>query len=644
MTKLLRSLENPILIPSKVNNWEAHSVFNGCVVLEKNIYHLLYRAISSPQVYFGINMNLSTIGHAIAIDGTYFTKREQFIKPEYDWEKYGCEDPRVTKFEGKYYIFYTALSAYPFMPAGIKIGLAVTSDFKKIDQKHQVTSFNSKAMALFPERINGKIAAVLTAHVDMPPAKICLALFDKEEQIWSKDYWDNWYKTLDTHVIPLQRNINDQVEVGASPLKTEYGWLLIYCHIQNYLSQRRIFGIEVALLDLKNPLKVLGFTKEPLLVPEKDYELHGNVPNVIFPSGAIVDNGKLDIYYGAADTTVSLASCKLNELIKELLLEREEHHRIRINLERFSDNPIITPKPEHPWESKYTFNSAAIYENGKAHLIYRAMGDDLTSVLGYASSNDGFHIDERLTSPIYIPREDFERKIQPGNSGCEDPRITKIDDKFYMCYTAYDGKNPTRVALTSIRVDDFLNKQWRWTKPVLISPPGVDDKNACILSKKIDGKYVIFHRLSGSIWIDFVDDLGFDGTKWIEGKVLFGPRINRWDNEKIGIGGPPIETKYGWLLIYHGLSRDTKYRLGMALLDLNNPAQVIARLTYPILSPEAEYENKGLRFGTIFTCGAVIVNDKLFVYYGGADQVVCLATTDLNDVLEKITMEMASKQ
>jgi predicted GH43/DUF377 family glycosyl hydrolase len=310
-----------------------------------------------------------------------------------------------------------------------------------------------------------------------------------------------------------------------------------------------------------------------------------------------------------------------------------------VKLKRFEENPIIQPIPQHAWESKATFNPAAIYEDGKVHIVYRAMGEDSTSVLGYASSKDGLHIDERLPEPIYVPRENFEKKLQPGNSGCEDPRITKIEDRFYMCYTAFDGKNPTRVALTSIKVKDFLNKRWNWEKPVLISPPGINDKNACIFSEKIDEKYVIFHRFEPSIWIDFIDDLYNLGKneKWIKGNECFGPRQDKWDSRKIGIAAPPIKTDDGLLLIYHAINEtDNKYRLGAMLLNSKNPTQAIARSNYPILEPEEWYENEGLRPGTVFACGAVVIEEELFVYYGAADKYVGVATINLNKLLEEL--------
>lgn len=623
MIKLDRFQDNPILLPSSKNNWEEKAAFNGCVVKEKDKFHLVYRAQSREGV--------SSVGYAESTDGIHFKNNRQFIKPELEWEIFGCEDPRVTKLDDKYFIFYTALSSYPFSAEGIKVGLAITRDFKTIDEKHPVTPFNAKAMTLFPDRVNGKIAAILSANTDIPPAKTSIAYFDRESDIWSKDYWDNWYAHLPDHGVHLHRGGNDQVEIGAPPIKTEHGWILIYSYIQNYLSGDKVFGIEASLLDLNNPQKVLARTQEPMLVAEKDYEVFGNVAKIVFPTGAVVDGKKLLVYYGAADTSICLATCDYKDFLQELLAQSN------IRLHRFEKNPIISPVVEHAWESKATFNPAAVYEEGKVHIVYRAMSEDGTSSFGLALSLDGFNIDERLDSPIYAPTEDFEKKKKPGNSGCEDPRITKIGDRFYMCYTAFDAVNPPRVALTSILITDFLNRQWRWEKSKIISPQNVDDKDACILPKKIKGGYMIFHRIEPGIYVDFVSDLNFENGKFLRGDMLFAPRKDKWDALKIGICPPPIETKKGWLLIYHGISRDFYYRVGAALLDLHNPLKILARSEYPILKPEEPYEKEGQVPNVVFPCGAVVINGKLFVYYGGADTVVGVATIKIDSLLDGLT-------
>jgi beta-1,2-mannobiose phosphorylase / 1,2-beta-oligomannan phosphorylase len=640
MIKVNRFIGNPIITPDPKDKWRAVSTFNASPIEYDGKVFMLYRAESEEVEIEGKKFSASTIGCCESEDRVNFTNHRQLIVGDYEFDKFGCEDPRITKIGDKYYIFYTALSKYPPDVLSIKVAVAITRDFKKIEEKHLVTSFNAKAMALFPERINDNLAAILTVDTDQPPSKIGIAFFQKEEQIWDSTYWHNWYKKLDHYIVPLLRAPYDQVEVGAVPIKTSEGWLLIYSYIRNYLSSEKIFGIEALLLDLKNPLKILGRIDSPLLVPEKDYEINGNVPNVIFPSGALVHNNELGIYYGASDTTVCLAALKMNDVLSSLrhleYIETAPAHGATL-FKRYSDNPIMSPVPEHEWESKYVLNPAAIYLDNKVFILYRAMGNEDTSVIGLGISDDGVHIRERLPEPIYKPREPFETGFKDRFSGCEDARINKIGDRLYMTYTAFDGINPPRVALTSINEADFLAKKWNFEKPVLISPPGRDDKNACILNEKVNGKYVILHRFTPNIWVDFVDDLKFGKNKWIDGDVLMEPRVRMWDSEKIGIGPPPIKVENGWLLIYHAISKfDKQYRLGAVLLDFGAEKKVVSRLPYPILEPKAKYENSGLRPGTVFACGAVVKNDELFVYYGGADQYVCVASLNMNDLLKDL--------
>jgi len=641
---LKRCSENPILKPQNENTWEAKAAFNPSVSKENGEIHLLYRAVSAPIGIKNKKVAVSSIGYTNSTDGIHFEKGRQLIKPEHSWETYGCEDPRVTYFGKTYYIFYTALSVFPFQPDGIKIGVVTTKDFKKIESKHLVTPFNSKAMALFPEKINGKMAAILTVHTDIPPSKIALAYFKKEEDIWFPQYWNEWYASLDQHVIPLLRDAKDHLEVGAPPVKTKEGWLIIYSYIKNYFSPEKIFGIEAVLLDLKDPSIVIGRTEKPLLIPKMPYELKGDVPDVTFPSGAYIQNDLLHVYYGAADSTGCLATMPVNDLLKiltekkkaEFIAEKSGHR-----FERYNLNPIISPRPEFKWEAKATFNPAAIYESGRVHIIYRAMSKDDTSVWGYASSKDGVHIDERSREPIYTPKEIFEQKLKPGNSGCEDPRITKMGNRFYVFYTAYDGFTP-RVAFTSILIKDFLKKWWNWDRPKVISSPLIPDKDACLLAKKIKNKYAIFHRVDNDIYIDYVNDLGFLEEEWLKNKLsLIQPKYVKKANdhiEKIGISAPPIKTKFGWLLLYHwtlGAKSPYQYNVGVALLDLNNPSLVIKKDVL-LMEPEMKYEKLGLVPNVVFPCGAVQIKNDIFIYYGGADQVIGVAKISMKDILKTL--------
>lgn len=320
-------------------------------------------------------------------------------------------------------------------------------------------------------------------------------------------------------------------------------------------------------------------------------------------------------------------------------------------LHKPAHNPLLTPDDTNSWEAFCTFNPAAVYAADKVHILYRAQGHDYVSKIGYATSSDGVTIDERLDFPIYSPTQPFEGATMPlgnpgapfvsggGCGGCEDPRATIIDDRVYLTYVAYDGWNPPRIALSSIALTDFLNRDFFWEKPVLISRPGVVDKSAVIFPEKINGKYVIMHRVFPNILIDFVDDLNFTGRQYLKGEYKIGPRSQEWwDSRKVGAGAPPLKTKEGWLLIYQAVDdKDaSQYKVGAMLLDLHDPTKVLYRSSAPILEPREAYENHGFKAGVVYPCGAVILNNTLFVYYGGADSYVCVATANLDEFLTNL--------
>jgi predicted GH43/DUF377 family glycosyl hydrolase len=634
-----RADHNPILIPNRDHYWESFATFNMCPIKHNGKIYGFYRSISAIDL-MREQKQVSVIGVGESKDGISFSNRRQFLVPKEEWDLYGCEDPRVTFFEGKFYIFYTAISKYPFGPEGIKVAVAVSRDLKKVDSRHFVTPFNAKAMTLFPERIGGKIVVIFSAHTDSPPAKTAFAFLDRIEDLWSHSFWTKWEKEMDKFVIDARRNEFDHIEVGAPPIKTKYGWLLVYSHIQNYVrrdenrGQDRIFGVEALLLDLNDPQKIIGRTKGPIIVPEEPYELSGYISNVIFPSGALIKKDKLVIYYGAADTTVCMAEVNLRDLIGSM----HPKFSSEFFFKRGAQNPILKPKPENSWEAQAVFNPAAIDLGGKVHILYRAFSSDNTSYVGYASSKNGVDIIDRLPEPIYLPREDFEKKKIPNCfSGCEDPRITKIGNNIYMCYTAYDGIGPPRVAITSIKVKDFLARNWKWEKPMLITPRDVDDKDACIFPKKFKDGYLIVHRVGGEICGDYIRSLNLDKESVKKCIRIIGPRINTWDSAKVGIASPPLKTRYGWLLLYHGVSKShNTYRVGAVLLDMKDPAIVLARSTDPIFEPEMEYEKKGFVNNVVFPCGVIMRKGVVYIYYGGADSVVGVATMKLDIILKSL--------
>lgn len=508
-------------------------------------------------------------------------------------------------------------------------------------EKHPVTPFNAKAMALFPERIGGCLVAILTVHTDTPPAKIAIARFERDEDIWSEAFWLDWYRHLDQHVVPLLRSPADHVEVGAPPIAAGGGWLLVHSYIRDYFTAHRSFGIEAALLARGDPQRVASRISVPLMQPEKDYELKGSVADVVFPSGALVEDGDLVVHYGAADSVCCAARCDLHGLLGELLPPASERFvpspLTRQGFERFSANPILRPRAEFGWEAFAVFNPGAIYLGGRVHLVYRAMDTHGTSTLGYASSADGVHFDVRLPRPIYEPRADFERKLRPGNSGCEDPRLSVLGDTLYLFYTAFDGYTP-RVAYATIAVADFLAQRWNWSAPMVITPPGIDDKDACLLPGMINGQYVIFHRAGTSIRVNSFASLEFGDGHWVDNRsALIKPRKEYWDNLKFGIAGPPIETAHGWLLFFHRVTQPhAVYKVEAMLLDRDDPTRVIAETAATLLEPETPEEREGQVPNVVFPCGSIVLDEHVYLYYGGADSVVCLARMPLAAVFKRL--------
>lgn len=303
-------------------------------------------------------------------------------------------------------------------------------------------------------------------------------------------------------------------------------------------------------------------------------------------------------------------------------------------LQRYRGNPILKPIKSHVWESAMTYNCAAVYEDGRIHLVYRARGTEAgVSRFGYASTNDGFKIDYRESKPIFEPSPNNELETL----GCEDPRLTRIGQKLYMCYTAF-GRVPCmlhethsiQVAMTSIDVEDFLGRLWSWDERIYPFPR-VDNKNACLFPEKIGGRWVMYHRIPPHVWVAYSDNL----KEWYGSRIVMSPKES-WEYFKLGAGPPPVKTKEGWLFIYHAVDSEMRYRLGLALIDPANPEKVKARCKDPILEPEENYEVEGVVPQVVFSCGAVTIDDVLYVYYGGADTVIGVATAKISELLDSL--------
>lgn len=336
---------------------------------------------------------------------------------------------------------------------------------------------------------------------------------------------------------------------------------------------------------------------------------------------------------------------RLTEILrlKGLLLVRSLH------------NPILRPG-KNPWTAEAVLNPAATVIEGRTHLLYRAIGIDGVSRLGYASSPDGVVFDERLPYPVYVAQKPRNlpghvRRYSPvlypsGGSwgGCEDPRMVVIEGRVYVTFNMFDGWDFIRVAAISIDEDDFLTKQfWKWDGPHLLSRPGELQKNWVLFPEKIGGKYAILHSVSPRVEIayrDSIEDIGLTEPfieSWAGPRDALPGREGAWDSHVRGAGPPPLKTERGWLLFYHAIDNKDpgRYKLGAMLLDLADPTKVLHRSTVPVLSPDTHYENHG-KPGVVYACGATIHDGQLYIYYGGADKVVCVATASLEGFLDAL--------
>jgi predicted GH43/DUF377 family glycosyl hydrolase len=327
-----------------------------------------------------------------------------------------------------------------------------------------------------------------------------------------------------------------------------------------------------------------------------------------------------------------------------------------LKLSRVRENPILEPIASHWWESQAVFNPAAVVEGGRVHVLYRAMGQDGISRIGYASSPDGIHFDERLPYPVLEPRGGFGMPTNytygplsyntvvyasgGGWGGFEDPRIVSLDGREYVTFVAFDGWGYVRMALTSIARENFLKKNWNWQKPALLSPPGEIHKNWVLFPEKINGRYAILHSIAPDVQIEYVENLNAFHDEDVHIKSIYNGkgRENSWDKRIRGAGAPPLKTRFGWLLLYHGFdpSKDgVGYKVGAMLLDLKDPSKVLARSANPILEPSEWYENDW-KPGVVYATGAVVLGENLIVYYGGGDKRIAAARANLRDFVYKL--------
>lgn len=299
-------------------------------------------------------------------------------------------------------------------------------------------------------------------------------------------------------------------------------------------------------------------------------------------------------------------------------------------LRRLSDQPILEPIPNHPWESAAVFNCGVAIQDQRMVMIYRAadrdfstIGDEkpdalrkFTSSLGYAVSDDGIHF-TRQAHPI------FQGQGEQEAWGVEDPRLSRIDDRYYMLYTAFGGRSWDDHRISMATSNDLLT--WERHGVVLDEP----NKDAGLLETKVGGKYMLFHRRMPHIWSAFSEDLHL----WHDHQIVMETLAGGWEEKKIGIAGQPIPTRQGYLMLYHAVDDRKVYRLGAALLDGDDPTRVVRRLPRPILEPEMPWERAGHVPNVVFSCGQVVKDGFLYVYYGGADTVIGVAGIEMDNIV-----------
>ncbi len=342
---------------------------------------------------------------------------------------------------------------------------------------------------------------------------------------------------------------------------------------------------------------------------------------------------------------------------------------------------LLEPRGDIPWEFHGVFNPTVIKEKGVIHLIYKAEGGDNCSSLGYAKIEKGSI--KRSNSPLLKPEK------SNGEEGIEDPHITKIDGEYHLLYITYDGKN-ARIALSisknskqfdkvGIVSDKFgivspnmptykavelvgsekYRKVWNriWPEQIMNKEPDhiLYDKDAILFPRKFNGKYAMLHRLEPDVQIvlferfsDLQDNKFWeDYLKNIESNVVMRQKYD-WESEKIGGGTTPIETKKGWLLLYHGVENNNDgngliYRVGVSLLDLENPKKEISRLPYPLFGPEYSWEKEvNGNKSVVFPTGSFVEYDPLKgcnflnLVYGCADKRIAMTKVNLEELLDRL--------
>ncbi len=419
------------------------------------------------------------------------------------------------------------------------------------------------------------------------------------------------------------------------------GILVLYDASQYEKSSYRI-QIGAAIFSSQNPKNLIWRSDVPIFDDRSQNQ-------ILDCKGTILHNDKIFSYWVSKEGETTVMS--FFNLFSEYIIGSESK-----KLVRHESNPIIKPKDEG-FMSHGTFNPTAVKIGDDIHLFFRAIGPDGISRIGYAKSKDGITIDEVYPESVFdlhyshFGLKKGEKRYDPvmypsGGSwgGCEDPRTVIIGDRVYMTFNAFDNWNNIRIGLASIKIEDLLKKNWNWSEPALISPYGERHKNWVLFPEKINGKFGILHSINAEtpdkVCIEYFDDLDPKNIvknpfKSADPQILPNKAV-AWHIRMRSAGPPPIYTKDGWLILYHATDKNAwQYKIGAMLLDRSDPTKVIARSTLPLLIPDMWYENDW-KPGIVYSAGLVEKDDTLFVYYGGGDKYVCVATTSLSKFLKNL--------
>lgn len=629
MTPLFRRAPAPVLEPTPDVAWASGALFNpGAALADDGTLRLLARGVPAGhrrvdvqhadehEPRFGFDRYVSTLGLATrGPDGRFTLDAEPLLSPSGEVDRFGCEDARITRLNGRWWITYTALSE-PAATAthGVGIALASTVDWETVERHGRIgPAVRDKDAALFPRTIGGRIAMFHRIAPD-----IQLVWFDDEGQMLAPGarFWERHLDALDDAVVlrPEQTWEAKKVGTGPPPIETPDGWLVVY----HAADAAHVYRAGLALLDLDRPTRVVARTRRPVLEPELAFELDGDVPNVVFPQGATVEDGPdgrpaLNLYYGAADRAVGHAHAPLADVLDLL---REEGtapvprvtfdfggHRDRrrtlgaspVGVERlWGGRPVLEPVAGHAWESGVVLNPAAVLvepgpdlermmeawaldsaqrdrlrdAGGACAMVYRAQGTAFrrdtpdgpltASSLGLAVFTPDLQLVYRRAEPVVAPEAPFH------DLGAEDPRCTRVGDVYYVHYTGYasaagepEGGPRIRICLATTR--DFVGWTLHGPIPGIPSSQGGvnvhDDKNGALFPEPAGGRWWLWHRpMDGPhpMAIHLASAGSPDGPWRWHGRALASYRFEGQAASWVGAAGPPVALGGGrFVVLYH---------------------------------------------------------------------------------------------